>query len=105
MSIQTLSIDLETRSGADISKTGVYRYAEDPDFDILLFGVSIDGGPVTVYDLASGEQLPIMILGALCDDEVMKCIGYTNQGKNPQSLLEADCKIQSMLELISLIRR
>ena len=72
MIIQTLSIDLETRSAADIGKTGVYRYAEDPDFDILLFGVSIDGGPVTVYDLASGEQLPVTILDALCDDEVIK---------------------------------
>ena len=70
--MKTLSIDLETRSGADIGKTGVYRYAEDPDFDILLFGVSVDGGPVTVYDLASGEQLPVVLLDALCDDEVIK---------------------------------
>ena len=70
--IKTLSIDLETRSAADIGKTGVYRYAEDPDFDILLFGVSEDGGPVTVYDLASGEQLPVRILDALCNDEVIK---------------------------------
>ena len=70
--IKTLSIDLETRSVADIGKTGVYRYAEDPDFDILLFGVSEDGGPVTVYDLASGEQLPVRILDALCNDEVIK---------------------------------
>ena len=70
--IRTLSIDLETRSAADIGKTGVYRYAEDPDFDILLFGVSEDGGPVTVYDLASGEQLPVRILDALCNDEVIK---------------------------------
>ena len=70
--MKTLSIDLETRSGADIGKTGVYRYAEDPDFGILLFGVSVDGGPVTVYDLASGEQLPVALLDALCDDEVIK---------------------------------
>ena len=70
--MKTLSIDLETRSGADIGKTGVYRYAEDPGFDILLFGVSVDGGPVTVYDLASGEQLPVMLLDALCNDEVIK---------------------------------
>ena len=40
-----LSIDLETRSGSDISKCGVYRYAEDPAFDVLLFGVSVDGAP------------------------------------------------------------
>ena len=72
MIIQTLSIDLETRSAADIGKTGVYRYAEDPDFDILLFGVSIDAGPVTVFDLAAGEKLPISILDALCNDEVTK---------------------------------
>ncbi len=72
MSIQTLSIDLETRSAADIGKTGVYRYAEDPDFDILLFGVSLDRGPVTVYDLASGEKLPVGILDALCNDEIIK---------------------------------
>lgn len=58
MTIHTLNIDLETRSGADISKTGVYRYTEDKDFDILLFGVSVNNGPVTVYDLAHGETIP-----------------------------------------------
>ena len=52
--ITNLSLDLETRSSADIGKCGVYKYAEDPDFDILLLGVSIDHGPVTVYDLACG---------------------------------------------------
>ena len=72
MIIHTLNIDLETRSGADISKTGVYRYAEDKDFDILLFGVSINNGPVTVYDLARGETIPEEILKALTDDTVMK---------------------------------
>ena len=60
-----LSIDLETRSASDISKCGVYRYAEDPDFDILLFGVSVDGGPVIVYDTANGELPPEEILEAL----------------------------------------
>ena len=92
--MKTLSIDLETRSGADIGKTGVYRYAEDPDFDILLFGVSVDGGPVTVYDLASGEQLPVVLLDALCDDKVIKyaynasfervCISCWLQKKYPE---------------------
>ena len=43
-----MSIDLETRSSADILKSGVYRYAEDRDFDVLLFGVSVDDGPVRV---------------------------------------------------------
>ena len=94
--IKTLSIDLETRSGADIGKTGVYRYAEDPDFDILLFGVSIDGGPVTVFDLAAGEKLPISILDALCNDEVTKfaynasfervCLSYWLKKKYPEQI-------------------
>ncbi len=72
MAIHTLNIDLETRSGADISKSGVYRYAEDKDFDILLFGVSVNQGPVEVYDLASGEQIPEEILQALTDEKVIK---------------------------------
>ena len=72
MKIETMSIDLETRSGADIGKTGVYRYAEDPDFDILLFGVSVNGGPVAVYDLAAGDSLPVIILDALVNDDVIK---------------------------------
>ena len=53
--IRTLSLDLETRSSVDLVKCGVYRYCESTDFDILLFGVSIDGSPVEVYDLASGK--------------------------------------------------
>ena len=94
--MKTLSIDLETRSAVDIGKTGVYRYAEDLYFDILLFGVSIDGGPVTVYDLASGEQLPVSILDALCDDEVIKyaynasfervCLSYWLIKKYPEQI-------------------
>jgi DNA polymerase len=72
MRIETLSIDLETRSAVDIGKSGVYRYAEDPDFDILLFGVSVNGGPVKVYDIAGGEQIPDEILAALTDPSVTK---------------------------------
>ena len=49
--IKTMSIDLETRSGVDITKAGVYKYAQSPDFDILLFGYSVDGGEVQVIDL------------------------------------------------------
>ncbi len=71
--MKTLSIDLETRSAADIAKTGVYRYAEDPNFDILLFGVSVDGGPIRVYDLACGDVVPDDILAALSDNSVIKC--------------------------------
>ena len=70
--IKTLSIDLETRSSIDISKAGVYKYAESPDFDILLFGVSVNGGPVIVYDLACGDVIPDEILTALSDPVVIK---------------------------------
>ena len=72
MDIKTLSIDLETRSGADISKAGLYRYAEDPDFDVLLFGVSVNHGPVEVYDLANNDTIPDEILAALSDNNVTK---------------------------------
>ena len=67
-----LMIDLETRSDADITKTGVYRYADSPYFDILLFAYSVDDAPVQVVDLASGESLPDDILHALADHNVMK---------------------------------
>ena len=70
--MNTLNIDLETRSGVDISKSGVYRYAEDDNFDILLFGVSVDHGPIQVYDLACGETVPEEILAALSDNSVIK---------------------------------
>ena len=72
MDIKTLSIDLETRSGADISKAGLYRYAEDPDFDVLLFGVSVNHGPVEVYDLENNDTIPEEILAALSDNNVTK---------------------------------
>lgn len=67
-----MSIDLETYSDTDISKCGAYKYAESDNFEILLFGVSIDGGPVKVYDLACGEQIPNDILTALTDESVTK---------------------------------
>lgn len=72
MKIESLSVDLETRSSIDITKAGVYKYAESPDFDILLFGVSVNGGPVAVYDLASGDKVPEEIIKALSDDSVTK---------------------------------
>lgn len=65
-------IDLETQSDADITKTGVYRYADSPCFDILLFAVSIDDAPVQVYDLAQNGIIPDNILHALADHNVMK---------------------------------
>ena len=72
MNITSLSLDLETKSSIDIGKAGAYRYTESPDFDILLFGVSVNSGPVTVYDLACGETIPEEILAALSDDHVTK---------------------------------
>ena len=67
-----LSIDLETFSATDLTKAGVYRYTEDPTFQILLFGYSIDGASARVIDLASGEHIPADILQALMDAKVVK---------------------------------
>ena len=72
MEIQNMSLDLETKSSVDITKAGAYKYAESPDFDILLFGVSINAGPVIVYDLACGETVPEEIVAALSDDHITK---------------------------------
>ena len=55
--MQTLSIDLETYSDQSLQKTGVYRYVESPDFEILLFAYSVDGGLVQQIDLACGEKI------------------------------------------------
>lgn len=70
--ITELSIDLETYSSVGIKKCGNYKYAESPDFEILLFAVSVNNGPVTVYDLACGDTLPEEIIAALTDDTVTK---------------------------------
>ena len=70
--MKTLSIDIETYSSVPLQKTGVYRYVEANDFEILLFGYSVDSGPVQVVDLACGEQIPKEILQALEDDTVTK---------------------------------
>ena len=70
--MKKLMIDLETKSDIDIAKSGVYRYADSPYFDILLFAYSVDDAPVQVVDLACGEQLPEEILNALTDDRIQK---------------------------------
>ena len=70
--MQTLSIDLETYSDQPLAKTGVYRYVESPDFEILLFAYSVDGGPVQQIDLACGEKIPSEVLSALEDETVTK---------------------------------
>ena len=67
-----MHIDLETYSSVPLPKTGVYPYAESTDFEILLFGASVDGGPVRVYDLAQGGEVPEDVLAALTDDGVIK---------------------------------
>ena len=70
--MKTLSIDIETFSSANLAKCGVYKYVESPDFEILLFGYSVDGGPVQVIDLASGETIPKEIIDVLTDENVTK---------------------------------
>ena len=70
--MRSLSIDIETYSSVSLQKSGVYRYAEAEDFEILLFGYSVDSGPVQVIDLACGERIPQVILAALADNAVTK---------------------------------
>ncbi|MCM1343759.1 MAG: DNA polymerase [Lachnospiraceae bacterium] len=70
--MENISIDIETYSGNDLNKCGVYKYVQSPDFDILLFGYAVDGGEVKVVDLASGEEIPEEVLAALSDEDVTK---------------------------------
>ena len=70
--MKTLSIDIETYSDVPLQKTGVYRYVESPNFEILLFAYSADNQPVQVIDLTCGEQIPKEVLLALEDESVIK---------------------------------
>lgn len=70
--ITELGIDIETYCSVDLTETGVYPYAESDDFEIILFAYSVNGSPVRVVDLASGERLPERILNALTDKNVLK---------------------------------
>ena len=70
--MKTLSIDIETYSDVPLQKTGVYRYVESPDFEILLFAYSVDSQPVQVIDLTCGEKIPKEILLALENEDVIK---------------------------------
>ena len=65
-------MDIESFSSVDLTKAGVYRYAESSDFSVLLFAYSVDGGEVRVVDLACGEEIPADIVAALSDDSVIK---------------------------------
>ncbi len=76
--IKQMHLDLETFSSVDLSRSGVYKYAEAEDFEVLLFGVSVDGGAVRVYDLASGDKLPASIKEALTDPKVIKVAHNAN---------------------------
>ena len=92
--IKTLSLDLETYSSIDLAKCGVYKYAESPDFEILLFAYSVNEGPVQVVDIACGEEVPGEILAALTDDTVEKwaynaqfervCLSYWLRREHPR---------------------
>lgn len=67
-----LSIDIETRSSVDLNKAGLYKYAQSPDFEILLFAYQLDDNPVGILDFTKNENLPIIILRALSDPKVIK---------------------------------
>ena len=92
--IKTLSLDLETYSSIDLAKCGVYKYAESPDFEILLFAYSVNERPVQVVDVACGEEVPEEILAALTDDTVEKwaynaqfervCLSYWLRREHPR---------------------
>lgn len=92
--IKELSIDLETYSDVDLKKSGVYRYAESPNFEILLFAYSVNNGPTAVIDIACGETVPEEILAALTDESVTKwaynanfervCLSYWLRRNHPQ---------------------
>ena len=94
--MKTLSIDLETYSSVNLQKCGVYKYAQSEDFEILLFGYSVDGGEVKVVDLACGERIPDEVIKALSDESVIKwafnatfervCLSnYLGEWLNPES--------------------
>ncbi len=70
--MKTLSIDIETYSSEDLTKTGVYKYAEAEDFEILLFAYAYDDGPVEIIDLASGETFPPDVYSDLINPTVLK---------------------------------
>ena len=70
--IKTISIDIETYSDVDLQKCGVYKYVQSPEFEVLLFGYSVNGAEVKVVDLAQGETIPDEILMALTDEKIIK---------------------------------
>ncbi len=92
--IKSISCDIETYSDVDLKKSGVYRYAESLNFEILLFAYSVNNGPVIVIDIAQGESVPDDILAALTDENVIKwaynasfervCLSYWLKRNHPE---------------------
>lgn len=72
INMKRISIDLETYSSVDLGKSGVYKYAESEDFEILLFAYSLNDQEVQVIDLASGEIIPEEILSSLSNESIEK---------------------------------
>lgn len=70
--MKQLSIDIETYSSTNLNQTGVYRYDDSDDFELLLFGYAVDFGPVKVVDLTQGEKIPSQIIQALDDPNIIK---------------------------------
>lgn len=67
-----LNIDIETYSDVDITKSGLYKYVQSPNFQVLLFAYSFDGAPVEIVDLAQGEELNLALIEALFNPAVTK---------------------------------
>lgn len=72
--MKSLSIDIETFSPVNLGKAGVYKYANDTAFQILLFSYAVDDGEVSTVDVASGEQIPVDVLAALDNPEIVKWV-------------------------------
>lgn len=72
MGVKHLSIDIETRSSVDIAKAGAYKYAQSPDFQILLFAYQFGEDPVEIIDFTDGETLPKELVPALKNPKVIK---------------------------------
>ena len=70
--MKQINIDIETYSSTDLSKAGVYKYADDPSFTVLLFAYSVDHGPVECIQCAKGGMIPQEIVSALQDESVIK---------------------------------
>lgn len=103
--IKEMSIDLETYSDVDIKKSGVYKYAESENFEILLFAVSINGDDVIVYDLACGDVLPDEILDAIVSDDVIKWAFNASFERISNSMNIFICKCGNIFSLFTWARR